>query len=118
VNEIERSYLIPADRAGRLVPMLLSRIGTYGRYRRGNALVKDVSGDRDDDGAWTIRVRLLSPCRPTLRFVGRRERLDMYRRADLRKAMKMLTAAQGRRSMTPPQDAASPTGDPCDTPCS
>jgi hypothetical protein len=97
VSEIEKVYRIPADRADRLLRMIHMLVRTYGRYRRGNALVKDVSSDRDDDGAWTIRVRLLSPCRPTLRLIGRRGRINTHQRADLRKALKMLTTAQGRR---------------------
>jgi hypothetical protein len=93
---IKKTFRVSRDWASRHSSELLSSIGTYGKYVRGLAMIVAMDAAANEDGSWTISVQLHSPCRPTLRIVGRRKAIDTHQRADIRKTLKMLTVAHNK----------------------
>jgi hypothetical protein len=93
---IKKTFRVPSDWANRHGSALFSSIGTYGKYVRGLAMIVSMDAVPHGDGSLTIRVELHSPCRPTLRIVGRRRAIDTHQRADIRKILKMLTVAHNK----------------------
>jgi hypothetical protein len=96
MTSIRKTFRVSSDWASRHLPTLLSRLNTYGKYRRGFAFLTDISGKANEDGTATICLLLRSPCRPTLRIVGRRKAVETHQRTDLRKILKMLTVAHNK----------------------
>lgn len=96
MTNIKKTFRVPSDWASRHLPLIFSRLNTYGQYRRDFAFFTDISGKVNEDGTVTICLLLRSPCRPMFRIVGRRKGMDSNKRTDLRKILKMLTVAHNK----------------------
>ncbi|NBW19629.1 MAG: hypothetical protein EBR82_67815 [Caulobacteraceae bacterium] len=96
MTNIKKTFRVPSDWASRHLPLIFSRVNTYGQYKRDFAFLTGISGKVNEDGTATICLLLRSPCRPMFRIVGRRKGMDSHQRTDLRKILKMLTVAHNK----------------------